>query len=216
MKRLKLGALGVTLVAAVSACIPAGANPPGPLDSIDVLGDSVTEQAYNHVGGWSGSPSIDTQKIAGSGWSVDDVEAPYAASVAADPPEVTVIALGPNDANPATGGWDLYDIANWYDLLRATPEGSCIVVVLPRHGAGFPSGWASELNEARGWVVDLMAPGGQFPPPPNRRRVLMDWNTATSINPGYLAADGVHLSDVADDAPARARQDMYWDGAGNC
>jgi hypothetical protein len=213
MRRLKVATLAALTVA---SCIPAGANPPGPLDTIDVLGDSVTEQAYSGAGGWSGSPSLDTQKIAGSGWDVDDVEAPYAASVAADPPDVTVIALGPNDADPAGGGWTLYDIANWYDLLQATPEGSCIVVVLPRHGPGFPGTWAAELNEARTYMVDLMSPGGQFEPPANRRRVLMDWNTVTSINPSYLAADGIHLTAVNEDAPAYARQDMYWDGAGNC
>lgn len=210
------GRLGLAALAAVSlgaACIPAGASPPGSLDSIDVLGDSVTEQAYGHVGGWTGAPSLDTEKIAGAGWSVDEVEALYAASVAADSPDVTVIALGPNDANPAGGGWTLYDIANWYDLLRGTPEGSCIVVVLPRHGAGFPSAWATELNKARQWIVDLMAPGGQFEPPPNRRRVLMDWNTVTAINPNYLV-DGIHLA--AGNEPAVARQDMYWDGADNC
>jgi hypothetical protein len=215
MRRPTFGVLAVVLAVA-GACIPAGANPPGPLDSIDVLGDSITEQAYSGAGGWSGSPSIDTQKIAGAGWEVDDVEGPYAASVAADPPDVTVIALGPNDADPADGGWTLYDIANWYDLLRATPEGSCIVVVLPRHGAGFPAAWATELNEARGYMVDLMAPGGIFEPPANRTRVLMDWNTVTAINPTYLGADGIHLTAVDNDAPAYARQDVYWDGAGNC
>lgn len=182
---------------------------------IIVVGDSVTEQAYSYLGGWVAAPG-DVVKIAGAGWDVDDAEGPYATAVAEAPPDVTVIALGPNDANPATGGWTLYDIANFNDLFAAAPEGSCVVVVLPRHGAGFPHTWAVELDEARTHIVDLVAPGGALNPPPGRSYVLADWRMTTAPHPAYLAGDGIHITGVDDNAPARARQDTYWDGAGNC
>lgn len=170
------------LLAALTPYVPpAQPDPP----RIVVVGDSVTEQAYSYLGGWVDAPG-DVVKIAGAGWDVDDVEGPYATAVAEDPPDVTVVALGPNDADPTAGGWTLYDIANWWDLLDTAPEGSCVVVVLPRHGAGFPHAWAVELDEARTNIVDLVAPGGSLNPPPGRSYVLTDWRMTTAPHPAFL------------------------------
>lgn len=189
---------------------------PEPVLSVDVVGDSLTAQAYEYVGGWVDAPSSDTERIAEPGWDMADAQGPYNASVAANPPDVTVLALGNNDADPASGGWDIFDIVRWNTFLASTPAGSCIVVVLPRFGPTANLNWAREVNEARGFIVDLVAPGGQFQPPPGRPVVLVDWYLPPVIHPDWLAADGIHISAVDDNAPARARQDQYWDGVGNC
>jgi hypothetical protein len=188
--------------------------PPDPV-SIDVVGDSLTAQAHEYLGGWVNAPSSDTQRIAEPGWDMDDAEAPYAASVAESPPDVTVLALGPNDA-ALPAGWDLYDIVQWHGFLNdQVPDGSCLVLVLPRFGPAANATWSREVNEARGYMVDLVSPGGQWPPPPIDV-VLVDWYLPPTVHPDYLMPDGIHLSGVDDNAPARARQDQYWDGAGNC
>lgn len=188
--------------------------PAAPL-SVDVVGDSLTVQAHEYLGGWVDAPSSDVEKIAAPGWSVAEAQGPYNASVAAHPPDVTVLALGPNDA-AGTAGWDLGDIVRWYDFLRTTPARSCVAVVLPRFGPSAPLAWAREVNEARGYIVDLVAPGGQFAPPPERTIFLVDWYLPPAVHPDYLAPDGVHLSGVDGNAPARARQRQYWEGVHAC
>jgi hypothetical protein len=181
--------------------------PPDPV-SIDVVGDSLTAQAREYLGGWVDAPSSDTQRIAEPGWDMDDAEAPYAASVAANPPDVTVLALGPNDA-ALPAGWDLYDIAQWHGFLNnQVPDGSCLVLVLPRFGPTANAAWSREVNEARGYMVDLVSPPITV--------VLEDWYLPITPHPDYLMPDGIHLSGVDDNAPAHARQDLMWDGAGNC
>jgi hypothetical protein len=135
---------------------------------IIVVGDSVTEQAYGYLGGWQGAPG-DVVKVSGSGWDLDDAEGPYAAAVA-DGVDITILALGPNDADPASGGWTLYDLVNFHDFLGTTvPADTCVVVELPRHKTGtlFPSGgaWATQLDEARADLIDLASPGGHTAPP---------------------------------------------------
>jgi hypothetical protein len=190
--------------------------------SIDVVGDSLTAQVYEYLGGWVDAPSSDTQRIAEAGWSMIQAQAPYNASVAANPPDVTVVALGNNDAHPDGGGWDLFDIVRWNDFFASTPTGSCIVVVLARFGPS-PSApppnfntWSAEVNEGRRYIVDLVTPGGQFSPPPGREVVLVDWYLPITVHPNYLGPDAIHLTGVNGNAPAHARQDQYWDGAGNC
>jgi hypothetical protein len=184
--------------------------------SIDVVGDSLTAQAHEYLGGWVDAPSSDTERIAEPGWDMDDAEAPYAASVAEDPPDVTVLALGPNDA-ALPAGWDLYDIVQWHGFLNdQVPEGSCLVLVLPRFGPAANVTWSREVNEARGYMVDLVSPGGQFEPPAGVTFVLGDHYLHGAARPDFYAADGIHLSAVDDNAPARARQDEYWDGVNSC
>lgn len=186
---------------------------PEPVLSVDVVGDSLTAQAHEYLGGWVDAPSSDTERIAEPGWDMDDVEAPYAASVAAHPPDVTVLALGPNDA-ALPAGWDLYDIARWHDFLHnQVPDGSCVVLVLPRFGPAANVTWSREVNEARGYMVDLVAPGGQFQPPPEMVFVLEDWYLGPAALPNRLAPDGIHLSG---NEAAETRQDLMWDGVNSC
>lgn len=208
--------IAALLVALIGPCAqPTTTQPdPEPL-SVDVVGDSLTAQAYEYLGGWVDAPSSDVERIAEPGWSIAEAQGPYSASVAANPPDVTVLALGPNDASGAAG-WDLGDIVRWYDFLRSTPEGSCVVVVLPRFGPSAPLAWSREVNEARGYIVDLVDPGRQFDPPPNRTVILVDWYLPPAVHPDYLAADGIHISAVDANAPARARQRQYWEGVRAC
>jgi hypothetical protein len=181
---------------------------------IIVVGDSVTEQAYGYLGGWQGAPSPDVVKVAGSGWDLDDAEPGYAQAVAEGTPDITVLALGPNDANPSNGGWDLYDLANFYDFLNTTvPTGTCVVIELPRYKSGFPPAWATQLDEARADLIDLASPGGHTAPPTDRFVVLEDWRMRTAPHPELLASDGIHL---ASNQAATERQQDYWDGARRC
>jgi hypothetical protein len=203
--------VALTFLAACEVLSPAVAQPTEP--RIVVIGDSVTEQAYGYLGGWQDAPSSDVVKVSGSGWDLDDAEGPYAAAIA-DGVDITVLALGPNDADPATGGWTLYDVANFHDFLgSAVPSGSCVVVELPRHKSGFPAAWATELNEARDSLLDLASPGGSFAPPAGRYVVMQDWRMRTATHPEFLASDGIHL---AGNAAATERQQDYWDGAARC
>lgn len=187
---------------------------PEPASSVDVVGDSLTVQAFEYLGGWVDAPSSDTERIAEAGWSMVQAQGPYSASVAAHPPDVTVLALGNNDSDPASGGWDLFDIVRWHDFLhQEVPAGSCVVLVLPRFGPAAPLAWAREVNEARGYLVDLVAPGGQFQPPPEMVFVLEDWYLPPAAVPNRLAPDGIHLSG---NEAAVTRQDLMWDGVNSC
>lgn len=187
---------------------------PVPPLSVDVVGDSLTAQAHEYLGGWVDAPSSDTERIAEPGWDLADALPAYEASVAAHPPDVTVLALGNNDSDPATGGWDLFDIVRFHDFLHLdVPDGSCVVLVLPRFGPAANLAWSREVNEARGYMVDLVAPGGQFQPPPGMVFVLEDWYLPPAARPNRLAADGIHLSG---NEAAVTRQDTYWDGVNSC
>jgi hypothetical protein len=214
--RKLIAALLATLAFTAACGIPTGPRPSfaqaDPV-RIVVVGDSVTEQAHGFLGGWQGAPSSDVVKVSGSGWDLDDAEPGYAAAIA-NGVDITILALGPNDANPTNGGWDLYDLANFYDFLNTTvPTGTCVVVELPRHKSGFPAAWATQLDEARADLIDLSSPGGHTAPPPGRWVVLQDWRMRTAPHPELLASDGIHLGS---DTAARERQDDYWDGARRC
>lgn len=202
----------LSLLPACDVLPPAVAQPTGP--RIIVVGDSVTEQAYGYAGGWVDAPSSDVVKIAGSGWDLEDAEPGYGEALAQAEPDVTVVALGPNDADPASGGWDINDVYRWYGFLNFTvPPGGCVVVVLPRHKSGFPPAWAAELNEARDYMVDLASPGGQFAPPGDVTVRMEDWRMRTAANPALLAGDGIHLSGTP---AAVVRQHQYWAGVDAC
>lgn len=223
--RKPLAALFVALVF-LAACdvLPPAVAQTDPEPRIVVVGDSVTEQAYGYLGGWQGAPSSNVVKVSGSGWSMDCAEVPYAQAVADGAPDITVVALGPNDADPANrtggcdpnndGGWNLYDVANFSDFLStAVPAGSCVVVELPRHKSGFPATWATQLDEARADLLDLASPGGTYSPPAGRYVTIEDWRMRTAPHPEFLASDGIHL---ASNEAAAERQDDYWDGAARC
>src|SRR5919202_1723606 len=126
---------------------------------VDLVGDSVTEQAFGYLGGevGTGAPSH-LDRWSGTGWTGADVAAHTEARAKDGELDALIVALGPNDASPADGGWDATDVARWRRLLATPGAGACVVVVLPGWGEqldGTP--WARAMERMRADVRDLAA-----------------------------------------------------------
>jgi sugar phosphate isomerase/epimerase len=178
---------------------------------VDLVGDSVTEQAFGYLGGevGTGAPRH-LDRWSGTGWTVADVAAHTEARAEDGGLDALVVALGPNDASPTNGGWDATDVARWRRLLATPAASACVVVVLPGWGQqldGTP--WAKAMERMRADVRGLAAAREAAGSP----TVTVDWLPIVRRHPDYLAGDGIHLGS---DAAAAARQQLYWQGLDHC
>jgi lysophospholipase L1-like esterase len=120
----------------------------------------------------------------------------WAADVAADEPEVVVVALGTNDA--LLGELALPDALAAWDRIAEAHEAACLV------GVSFPAGGEGvDAAEARALDDRMRA----------RSDVVVPWAEAAAADPGrYLEADGIH--------PTTAGQELFAslvaDAAGAC
>lgn len=203
--RRLIGLAGAVLILALaaSACEPA---PPPPLPgTVDVAGDSVSAQAFGYTTARPGVTARANTEMVRYGWGCHDVEARLRQHIAARRPEILIWALGPNDANPATGGYELSDLACWAGAFEDTHPETCIVVVLPGYGAGIAPAWAREIDEARGYVPQTLAG--------RANTVTVDWQPIVDQHPEYMQADGIHKGNAA---AAAARLALYDLGARQC
>jgi hypothetical protein len=182
-----------------AACVPA----PRP-GTVDVAGDSLTIQAFFNGGFGAGAPE-DLQVHADNGWQAGDAQPKISANVARGRPEILVVALATNDANPANGGWSGADVTRFRTLINTPHPDACVVVVTPGYGPTLGSAYKRELYEARVALRSLIA---QRP-----RTVEADWYVVVRDHPEYVRSDGIHLSGQ----PAwHARSALYWSGVARC
>ena len=211
-------------------------NAPFP-DRVIVVGDSVTQQAFdpNADGTFSytaNAPTVANRGVfAAAGWAVPQVQDTVNNYSIFRWPERLVVAMGLNDASTLAGdGWNTDDLNRFRTLINTPQSNTCVVLVLPGHAATgstpWFSQWATEIDQAR---ADLTQLATERP-----RTMLIDWQTVIDQNPQYMDEDGIHLltpntnpdQDLAlaaqgqiaavEPAAAAARQEFYWNGAAQC
>lgn len=203
--RSLLGALllALMLVITVTACEPA--PPPPTPGTVDIAGDSVSQQAFGYTTARPGVTARANTEMVRWGWGCHDVEATLRRHVAAARPAVLIWALGPNDADPARGGWALDDMACWMGVFEDLHPSTCLVVVLPGYGAGMNPVWADEIDEARDYIPGMIAG--------RERTVTRDWQPLVDANPHFMVGDGIHKANAE---AAEARLALYDHGARAC
>jgi hypothetical protein len=210
-RRTLLVLASIAVLVTTDAQAPASARTSAATWQVDLVGDSVTEQAFGYLGGEVGTDAPShLDRWSGTGWTVADVEAHTEARADEHALDALIVALGPNDASPTNGGWDASDVDRWRRLLATPDPNACVVVVLPGWGApldGTP--WARAMEQMRADVRALAADRAGTGAP----TVAVDWLPIVRRHPGYLAGDGIHLGS---DAAAAARQQLYWDGLDQC
>jgi hypothetical protein len=207
---LGAGAFALTIVLGTigAACEPEATVRPVPeAGTVDIAGNSLTEQAYGYLGGWVGAPEgLDIQKVAGSGWAAPEAQAAISANVRSGRPEILVVALGENEAHPDSGGWTNADERSFVQLMASPNRATCVVVVLPGSGVGILPGWGPEIAEARDYMLYAASQS-------TARTVVVDWQAVIDSRPELIAPDGIHL---AGNEAATARQELYWQGVRAC
>lgn len=115
-----------------------------------------------------------------------------------------VWALGFNDDNEVwNGGWDDNDVAYHTLTLKAVPQTSCLVIILPALGNGARPAYEVEVQENRQWLLQYAAsrPG----------TIIVDWDPYAKT-PGILDTDALHLqmsiTQVEADATTLTTTDM--------
>lgn len=213
----------IAVVAALTIALLAGCRPaPTPTArTIDLLGDSITWQAY-----WGRTRAFEGQgRPPGSSFVVDakpgavladpyDREAARVYGASSPRPAVLVVALGTNDALPKTGGWTTEDTATARRLLALPATTACVVVILPGLAAKatVTATMRAEMTEARAALRGVAAERARTSP-----TVVRDWGALVAADPSLTEADGIHLP--AGDAlagPAAVYARTIWSGVAAC
>jgi hypothetical protein len=213
-------------------------NPPLP-GKVIVVGDSVTQQAFDpnadgvntYTASAPGVVNVGFKQFSHMGWDVADVQATMEQHAVVRWPQKFVVAMGLNDAGTLfSDGWTVDDLNRFRTLINTVHPNACVAIVLPGHGATgatpWFSAWAAQIDEAR---VDLAGLVNERP-----HTMVFDWQDVINDHPEYVDEDGIHLltpyttpnEDLAlaaqdqlaqvDPVAAAARQDFYWDAAAQC
>lgn len=206
-------------------------------NTIMVLGDSVTQQAFDPDAdgtfNYTASAPTDASRrgvFAHMGWAVPDVQQTVTNYSIYRWPQRLVVALGFNDASPLWGsdGWTAADLERFRVLINTPHPTSCVSLVLPAYlmTPGMNTAWATEVDKAR---ADLTALAATRP-----NTMLVDWKPVIDAHPEYMSEDGIHLAtpgytptdnliaasedrlNPVDPVAAAARQDFLWAAGAQC
>jgi hypothetical protein len=195
---------GVVIAVLAFGLLGAGCVPKPTAGSVDVAGDSLTIQSFFNGGFGDGAPS-DLNVIAGLGWTAPDAQPRVSEDIKNARPEVLVVALATNDANPGSGGWTDQDVANFRTMINSPHPDACVVVVTPGYGPTLDDAFKQQIYEARLALRQLIAE--------RPRTVEADWYVVTRDHPEYITSDGIHLSG---EEAWHARSALYWQGMAKC
>jgi len=217
----RLIAIAATALVAILGCI--GCVPTPEPNTIDIVGDSISTQAY-----WGRSAEYDAQGRPANADVLHDEWAgrvfadaqPAATQRAADGrPAIMVIALGTNNAGAYSSGWGPDDEADFNRLLFTPSSSACVVVILPGYIVRGPNTPDLLTQYSMHQAHEAMkAKAAQRP-----RTIVVDWQAIISANPSIIGPDGIHLAsdaklsgDLANPAAANAWAKMMWDGVARC
>ena len=198
------------MLAILTACQPT----PTP-KTIDILGDSLTQQAYwNRDAAFLAQgqpPGSDVVFDAWMGNQFHDVQAAETARVndTEQPrPAIMVIALGTNNALGWTGYWTTSDQQDYDKLLNTPHATTCVVVVLP--GFSYKPSIEQKAQEQVSKARSYMKTQALARP----KTVVADWGAIARAHPEYTTDDGIHLVDT--DAVKNLYAKTIWDGVNSC
>lgn len=192
-RTLVLGAVLVLVVVAASACQPAVAHTPAPVNAgapCTWEGDSISVQ----IGSYAGLDGYQFNGLIGLGWQAEHATRQlrtYASGATSSPP-CNVVEFGHNDARPTSEGGDGFTQADRNQLLInvvSTHRDTCTVLVKPAYtGPNLAHWWG--IEQYRGWVDEMVGLGSAL----GRRFEVVD---LAPLYPAHAGPDGVHVREPA-------------------